>query len=136
MWRDCDWQYHLVCWWLWMLQLVTMHTLPRTNNNILQLTWVWLVVAVYKIYCSNIECPIIRGLLITREYIFLDNYDLYSRVSSWILFKQCYIKINLNARHYFFYNASWIFFVSFLLKIFILLILRQAANIYTYHDLK
>ncbi len=34
-----------------------MHTLPRTNNSILQLTW---VVGVYKIYCSNIECPIIR----------------------------------------------------------------------------
>ncbi len=40
-----------------MLQRMTIHTLPRTNNSILQLTW---VVGVYKIYRSNIECPIIR----------------------------------------------------------------------------
>ncbi len=40
-----------------MLQRMTIHTLPRTNNSILQLTS---VVGVYKIYRSNIECPIIR----------------------------------------------------------------------------
>ncbi len=44
----------LVCRWMWMLQPVTIHTLPRTNNSILQLTWVWIVVGVYKIYCSKI----------------------------------------------------------------------------------
>ncbi len=48
------------CVGLWMLQPVQMHTLPRTNSSILQLTWALIVVGVYKIYCSNIECLIIR----------------------------------------------------------------------------
>ncbi len=61
------WLYHLVCRWLWMLQPVTMHTLPRTNSSILQLTWVLIVVGVYIVCCSNIECPIIRELYKTPE---------------------------------------------------------------------
>ncbi len=62
VWKVCDWLYHLVCGWLWMLQPFTMHTLPRTNSSIfiLQLIWGLIVEEVYKIYCSNIEWPIIR----------------------------------------------------------------------------
>ncbi len=36
--------------WLWMLQPVTIHTLPRTNNNLLQLTWVLIVVGIFIKY--------------------------------------------------------------------------------------
>ncbi len=64
MWKVCDWLYHLVFGWLWMLQPITKHTLPRTNNTILKLTW---VMGVYKIYCSNIECQIIREVYRSLE---------------------------------------------------------------------
>ncbi len=39
VWKFCVWLYHQGYGWLWMLQLVTMHTLPRSNSSILQLTW-------------------------------------------------------------------------------------------------
>ncbi len=67
VWKVCDLQYHLVCGWLWMLQSVTMHTLSRTNSSILQLTWLLIVVGVYKIYSSNIEFPIIREVYRSLE---------------------------------------------------------------------
>ncbi len=47
MWNICDWLLHLVCGWLWMSHPVTIHTLPRTNNSILQLTWGLTVVGVF-----------------------------------------------------------------------------------------
>ncbi len=37
------------------------HTCPE-QTSILQLTWALIVVRVYKIYCSNIECPIMRDV--------------------------------------------------------------------------
>ncbi len=42
----------------------SQYTLPRTNNSILQLIR---VVGVYKIYSSNIECPIIREFYRSQE---------------------------------------------------------------------
>ncbi len=41
--------------------------LPRTNNSILQLTWLLIVLRVYKIYYSNIEFPIIREVYRSPE---------------------------------------------------------------------
>ncbi len=48
---------------------VIMHTPPRTYISLLQLTWVLIVVGGYKIYCSNIECPIIREVYWSPESI-------------------------------------------------------------------
>ncbi len=48
---------------------ITIHTLPRTNSSILQLTWVLIVVGVYQIYWSNIECPIIREVYWSPERV-------------------------------------------------------------------
>ncbi len=67
VWKVCDWLYHLVCGWLWMFQPVTRHTLCRTNNSILQLAWVLIVVGFYQIYSSNIECTIIREVYWSPE---------------------------------------------------------------------
>ncbi len=53
-----DWLFHLVCVWLWMLQPVTMHTLPRTNSSLLQLTWVLIFVGViikFTVQTSNAQ---------------------------------------------------------------------------------
>ncbi len=44
MWNVRDSLYHLECGWLWMLQPVTIHSLPQNKHSILQLTWVLIAV--------------------------------------------------------------------------------------------
>ncbi len=46
---------------------VSHNAQPRTNNYILQMTWLLIAVGVYNIYCINIECPIIRGVYWSPE---------------------------------------------------------------------
>ncbi len=84
------WLYHLVCGWLWMLQPVTMHTLPRTNSNILWLTWVLIVVGFDKIYCSKIECAIIREVYRSPEssgsmVSFTKKSYLYKKLEDYLI---------------------------------------------------
>ncbi len=42
-------------------------SLPRTNNDLLQLTWLLIVVGVYKIYYSSIKFPFIREVYWSPE---------------------------------------------------------------------
>ncbi len=77
---------HLGCQWLWMLQPHLMHTLTRTNSCILQLTWVIIVVGVYKIYCSNIECQIISEVYWSPE----STSHLPIKINAWHV--SCLIK--------------------------------------------
>ncbi len=61
--ESCDWLHHLVCGWLWMLQPVTMHSTAQ------KLTWLLIVVEIYRNYCLNIECPIISEVYQSPESI-------------------------------------------------------------------
>ncbi len=90
MWNVYDWLYHLCVWgrgWLWMLQPVTIHIQSQNKHTILQLTWVFNCCgSFYKIYCSNIECPIIREVYpFTESTFFHKNKIIYSYLLSVIV---------------------------------------------------
>ncbi len=56
----------------------SQYTLPQNKHTILQLTWVLVVVGVFiKIYCSNIECPIIREVYWSPESIPFLEYKVF-----------------------------------------------------------
>ncbi len=62
--------------------MIHMHTLPRTNSSILQLTLLLIVVGVHKMYYSNIECPIIREVYRSLECTFDLDLDIKCSVES------------------------------------------------------
>ncbi len=101
-WKVCDWLYHLVCGWLWMLQPVTMHTLPRTNRSILQLTWVLIVVGVYKIYCSNCH----KTCLYSHFNADGDSKKIDSKVFIWPLFTFSQVAYNKQLHKFLIYMVK------------------------------
>ncbi len=53
--------------------------LLRTTSSLLQVTWLLIVVGVYQIYYSNIECPIIREVYRPPESLPLSTYFHFKR---------------------------------------------------------
>ncbi len=68
MWNVCDWLFHLVYGWLWILQPVTIHTMSIINNSYIAINLsIDSCESCYKIYRSNIECPIMREVYRSPE---------------------------------------------------------------------
>ncbi len=71
-----------------MIQPVTMHNTAQNKQWHIAIDLSIISCGVYKIYCSNIECPIIREVYRSAESIhfniatlmFIANHDLISNV--------------------------------------------------------
>ncbi len=73
---------------------VSHNVQPRTNSYILQLTWLLIVVAVYKIYSLNIERPISQRVIITDAvYIIWMNCYIYHIESIYQIYHNILVSI-------------------------------------------